>query len=172
MKPRETTLLHGDRFDVVRLEYDVRGKSVRKDVIRHNGAVVMAGVIDDGRLLLIENYRPSIDRKLLELPAGTRGKGEPPIETAKREFLEETGYSAAKWELLTEFYVSPGILDERMYLFLGTGLTPGEQKLEADEMIELRPKSPAELRELLAAGAIEDAKTHIGVTLFLSRCAS
>ena len=170
MKPRETPLFHGDRFDVVRLEYEVRGKCVRKDAIRHNGAVVMAGVLDDGRLLLIENYRPAIDRKLLELPAGTRSKGEAPLETAKREFREETGYAAANWEPLAEFYVSPGILDERMYLFLGTGLAQGEQKLEPDELIELRPKTPDELRELVASGAIEDAKTLIGVTLFLSRC--
>jgi ADP-ribose pyrophosphatase len=170
MKLRETTLLEGDRFNVVRLDYEVRGKAVKKEVIRHNGAVVFAGRLNDGRLLLIENYRPSIDRMLLELPAGTRSKGEAPLATAKREFLEETGYEASSWELLTEFYVSPGVMDEKMYLFLASDLTLGEQKLEPDEVIELRPKSPEELRELLKAGQIEDAKTLIGVTLFLARC--
>ncbi|HEV7279213.1 MAG TPA: NUDIX hydrolase [Pirellulaceae bacterium] len=169
MKLRETLLLEGDRFDVVRLEYEVRGKAVSKEIIRHNGAVVIAGRLNDGRLLLIDNYRPSIDRMLLELPAGTRSEGEEPLATAKREFLEETGYEAATWELLTEFYVSPGVMDEKMYLFLASDLKRGEQKLEPDELIELRPKTPSELRDALLAGQIEDAKTLIGVTLFLAR---
>jgi ADP-ribose pyrophosphatase len=169
MKPRETTLLEGERFNVVRLDYEVRGKAVKKEVIRHNGAVVVAGRLDDGSLLLIENYRPSVDRMLLELPAGTRSKGEEPLATAKREFLEETGYEAGSWELLTEFYVSPGVMDEKMHLFLASDLKRGEQKLEPDEVIELRPHSPDELREALQAGRIEDAKTLIGVTLFLAK---
>lgn len=164
------TLLEGKRFRVVRKTYPGRdGRPVVKEVIEHPGAVVVLPVFDDGAVCLIRNFRPSIGRELLELPAGTREPAEAPEITAVRELEEETGYRASQWEKLAEFYASPGVINERMFLFRAAGLTPGDQNLMEDERIVNRIVSPAEIRTLLSSGGIEDAKTFIGLTLHLAR---
>ncbi len=166
------TLLVAQRFKVERVtQRFTDGRAFTRDVIKHPGAVVLVPVLDDGRICLIRNYRVAVDRELLELPAGTLEPDEPPIETARRELLEETGYRATDIQPLCEFYMSPGILAERMHAFLATGLTAGTPAREAGEQIENELVTPEELERLLSSGSIQDSKTLSALLFYLRyRC--
>lgn len=157
-------LLKARRFDVVRLHYQTSdGHTHTREVARHPGAVTILPVFEDGRVCLIRNYRVAVDQTLIELPAGTLEAGEDPAETAVRELAEETGYRAAKVRQLSEFFMSPGVLSERMVLFLATELTAGPSRLEGGEMIEPFVTTWEEAMELVRRGEIKDAKTMAGL---------
>lgn len=159
-QPEKELLLTASRFTVERVTQQLEdGSTMSREVVRHPGAVVIVPVLDDGRICLIRNFRISVNQELLELPAGTLEPAEPPIETARRELIEETGYRCDNIQPLCEFYMSPGILDERMYCYLATGLTLGDPARERGEQITNYPVSIAELRQLLAAGEIKDSKS-------------
>lgn len=165
MQPDSEILLVASRFKVVR-EYQPTSKGLRpREIVRHPGAVVVLPLLDDGRVCLIRNYRISVKQTLIELPAGTLEPGEEPIVNAQRELIEETGYRAARLEELHAFYLSPGILDERMHLFLATGLTAGESALEAGEEIENLLVPWEEALTMAADGRIQDAKSIVGLLL-------
>lgn len=150
-------------FRVVRtLEETDRG-SRERFVVRHPGAAVIVPLLDDGRICLIENFRISVNKRLVELPAGTLESGERPEETARRELAEETGYRARSIEPLGCVYSSPGVFDERMYLYLATGLTEGETALEVGEQIVIRPTPWQEAIDMVLSNEIEDAKTVVGL---------
>lgn len=154
------TLHTASRFQVERVTQRFSdGRSFTREVVRHRGAVVIVPVLNDGRICMIRNYRVAVDRELLELPAGTLELGEPPIETARRELIEETGYTAQHMQPLLEFYMSPGILDERMFAFIATDLTAGPPAREDGEQIENHLVTTAELDRLLAEGKIQDSKS-------------
>ncbi len=155
----EELVFSGVRFRVVRLRRDDRVR----EVVRHGGSVTIIPLLDRERVCLIRNFRVAVGRRLLELPAGTREPDEPVEETARRELLEETGYRADRWERLPGFFVSPGILDERMELFLATGLTPGNPAREPGEEIENEILSWDEIERRIDSGEIEDAKTLVGL---------
>lgn len=162
------TLLTAHRFRVERVtQRFADGTGFTRDVVKHPGAVVIVPVLDDGRICLIRNYRVAVDRELLELPAGTLEPGEPPIETAHRELIEETGYAARTLTPLIEFYMSPGILDERMFAFVATGLTAGNPEREVGEQIENHLVTPVELDCLLSSQAIQDSKTLSALLFYL-----
>lgn len=157
-------LLKTGRFDVVRLRYRTADGSVHaREVARHPGAVTILPLLDDGRVCLIRNYRVAVDQTLIELPAGTLEPGEEPAATARRELEEETGYRAAEVRQLCEFYMSPGVLSERMVLFLATGLTGGPARLEGGEQIEPFVVSWDEAMALIERGEIRDSKTLVGL---------
>ena len=157
-------LLKTARFDVVRLHYRTPDGSLHaREVARHPGAVTILPLLDDGRVCLIRNYRVAVDQTLIELPAGTLEPGEEPAATARRELEEETGYRAAEVRQLCEFYVSPGVLSERMVLFLATGLTRGPARLEGGEQIEPFVVSWNEAMALIQRGEIRDSKTLVGL---------
>ena len=159
-------LLETSRFNVERVTQQLpEGDRHSREVIRHPGAVVILPILDDGSICLIKNYRIAVDQELYELPAGTLEPGEPPIETAQRELIEETGFRCDSITPLLEFYMSPGILDERMYAFVATGLKAGQTALETGEQIENAIVTQEELRKLLAEGAIKDSKS-LSVLLF------
>lgn len=157
---RPQILLETKRFRVVReTQVTPDGKEHSREVVRHPGAVVILPLLDDGRICLIHNYRVSVDKTLLELPAGTLEIGEDPAVAAGRELSEETGYRAKRIELLSVFYMSPGILDERMHLYLATGLEPGPMALDpAEDIVPLRMSWDAALA-MARDGRIQDAKT-------------
>jgi len=144
------------------------GQQLERHVIVHPGAVGILPLLDDGRVVLLRQYRVAVDAYLIELPAGTLEPGEEPIVTARRELIEETGYTAGKMEPLITFYSSPGILRERLHLFVATNLTPGESALEDGEDIELFIAEWDEIRDLIARGEITDAKTLIGLLHYLA----
>ena len=160
-------LLKTRRFDVVRRAYTT-AEGVRHDreVILHPGAVAVIPQLDDGRICLIENYRVAVGQTLLEIPTGTREPGEDPAVTARRELREETGFEAREFRRLHEFWMSPGIFNERMHLYLATGLTAGERDLDEGEQISNRIVTWEETLELLRSGQIEDAKTLAGLLFY------
>ena len=166
----EQVLLEGARFRVVRAEYcDDHGRRHVRDIVRHPGAVVVLPWMDDGRVCLIKNFRAAVDETLIELPAGTLESGEDPARTAERELLEETGFRAARVEHLHTFFTSPGVLDERMHLFLASGLTRERPAREAGEQIENLPLPWDEALQLVDSGRIRDAKTLVGLMFYERR---
>jgi ADP-ribose pyrophosphatase len=164
MKDQPELLLQARRFQVVRMSRRLAdGNTHTHDVVLHPGAVVILPLIDDDRVCLIRNYRMAVGETLLELPAGTLEPNEDPAVTAHRELIEETGFRADKIEKLCEFYMSPGILNERMHLFVATGLQPGETALESGEEIEKQVVSWKEAMRMVETGEIRDAKSLVGL---------
>ena len=164
---RSELLLKTARFDVVRQRATLTdGREVVRDTIQHPGAVVILPLLEDRRVCLLRNYRVAVDETLIELPAGTLEEGEPPIATAARELAEETGYTAARIEPLAEMLMSPGILKERMHVFLATGLTAGTAALEAGEEIETFVVKWEEALAMIDDGRIKDAKTIATLLLY------
>jgi len=141
----------------------------QREVVRHSGSAVIIPVFEDGTVVLVKQYRHPAVRYLLEAPAGTLAKGETPEIGAARELEEELGVVAGRMEKLIEFFVSPGFLGEKMWLFLATELTPTKQQLEADEIVEVVRLPMSQALEMVTAGEIEDAKTIIGLMLTAPR---
>jgi ADP-ribose pyrophosphatase len=163
----EDLLLTAKRFRVVRkTRTTAKGETDTREIVRHPGAVVLLPLLDDGRVVLIRNYRMSVDQTLIELPAGTIDPGEDPLETARRELTEETGYRAGSIELLTSYYPSPGILDERMRVYVAKGLVPGRPEPDVGEEIELLPATWDDALAMIGDGRIEDAKTIAGLLYY------
>ena len=153
-------LLKARRFSVERRTITRPGKKpVTRDVVVHPGAVVILPILHDGRIVLVRQIRRSVDEELLELPAGTLEPEEEPIDAAKRELEEETGFRAQRIEPFIEFYPSPGVLTERMYAFVATELTHIGQRLDESEEIEVEVLAAESVRRMLASGEFCDGKT-------------
>jgi len=167
MEPSDEPLLfRGSRFNVRQVEATLPdGTTIQKQVIRHPGAVVILPLLADGRVVLIRNFRYSVARTLLELPAGTMEPPELPALTATRELTEETGYIAGKMEFIQSFLAAPGNCDEQMHLFVATDLQPSSPRREVGEQIENEILTWPEINAQLATGQIEDAKTLVGLLL-------
>lgn len=144
----------------------------QREVVHHNGSAVIVPVFDDGTVALVKQYRHPAVRYLLEVPAGTLDKGERPETGAARELQEELGLVAARLEKLSEFFVSPGFCEEKMWVYLATELTEGKQSLDDDEVLEVVRLPIAEALELITTGEIQDAKTIIGLMLAAPRVGS
>lgn len=167
MRPTPELLLETPRFRVVRQAQTLSDGSLHyRETVVHPGAVVILGLVDPEHVVLIRNYRIAVDEELLELPAGTLEPGEDPLEAARRELAEETGYLADDFSRLTEFWVSPGILSERMHLFLATGLRAGAASPERGEQIRPLVVSWDEALEMIDRQQIRDAKTLAGLLLY------
>src|ERR1700730_6438846 len=141
---------------------DPSGFEIRRAIVHHNGSAVMMAVDDRKRILLVPQYRVPARSYLWELPAGRIDKGETPLQAAKRELTEETGYQAKHWKKLVTFYPSPGYIAEKMTIFLATGLTAGEATPMEDERIEVRWFTGKEIEQGIQSGKILDGKTMIG----------
>ena len=136
------------------------GDPARREVIQHPGGVVILPVLDDGRFVLVWQYRYAIGQLLLEFPAGKLEKGEDPFECAQRELEEETGYAATQWVDWHYIHTAPGFSDERLYLFRASGLQLLENpKTEDDEFIELVIHTEEELIAMMKNRELTDAKT-------------
>lgn len=159
-------LFAGRRFRVVRRRFDVQGREHVHEIVRHPGAALVLPVLEDGRLVLIHNYRPAVEAELLEIPAGTLDPGEAPAECAARELTEETGYRAERLEPLLSFYSTPGILDERMHLFQATGLSPGPTAHESSEQIRVVTMTLEEALEAVRQGRVTDGKTIVALLYY------
>lgn len=147
------------------------GVTARRDVIRHNGSVVVLAVDtatnpSDPGILLIKQWRHAADQFLLELPAGRIEPGEKLIPAGKRELIEETGYRAKKWSKHVRYFASPGFLSEAMNVLLAEDLTLGEATPEDDEKIEIHMTPLSEVLALIRAGKILDGKTLVSVLLY------
>jgi ADP-ribose pyrophosphatase len=138
------------------------------EMIRHPGASAVVPFLSDPRgedpqVLMIRQYRYAADGYLYEIPAGRLNRGEDPRDCAARELKEETGCTAERFEHLLTMYTTPGFTDEKIHLFMATGLVAGETKHEADEFLELHPMLLSRALEMVAAGEIQDAKTALGL---------
>jgi len=142
------------------------GFEIKRSVVRHAGSAVMMAVDERKRILLVRQYRLPAEKYLWELPAGRLDPGEKPLQAAKRELIEETGYRAKTWTKLASFFVSPGYVQERMTIYLAADLTAGEATPMDDERIETRWFTAKEVSGMIRAGKIEDAKTMIGFMLW------
>lgn len=140
---------------------DKTGWKMNRSVVRHRGSAVMMPVDDENRVMLVRQYRLPANQFLWELPAGKLDEGETALQAAKRELGEETGLSAKKWKKLVTFFPSPGYVEEKMTIYLATGLTQGEAKPMEDERIETKWFSKKELREAIRSNKIVDGKTMI-----------
>jgi ADP-ribose pyrophosphatase len=138
------------------------GFQIKRAIVHHRGSAVMMPVDDRKRVLLVRQYRLPAQRFLWELPAGSVDPGEKPLQTAKRELKEETGYHAKTWKKLISFFPSPGFLSEKMTIFLATGLTAGEATPMGDERITTRWFTAKEIEAAIDAGEIVDAKSMLG----------
>lgn len=152
-------------IDTIR-EGDVEYK---REIISHRGSCVIVPVFDDGTVALVRQYRHAAGKYLLEIPAGSLEVDEDPLTGAVRELEEEIGVTAAKIEKIAEFYVSPGFLTEKMFVYLATELTATSQNLEDDEIVEVHRIPLAHALEMAGNGEIEDAKTIVGLTTTAAR---
>lgn len=142
-----------------------------RDIVRHNGSVVVLAVDDslnpnDPLVVIERQYRHAAGQFLLELPAGKLDKGETPLQGAKREMIEETGYTAKTWKKLVRYYPSPGFVGEWMEIYLATGIVEGAAQPEEDERIEVRMIPLSTLLGMIRQGKIHDGKTIIGVLTY------
>ena len=144
----------------------------QREVVHHHGSAVILPVFDDGTVTLVRQYRHPAVRYLLEAPAGTLAEGERPEDGAARELQEELGLSAGRMEKLSEFFVSPGFCEEKMWVFLATELTEGKQNPDEDEILELVRLRIEEALEMISSGEIQDAKTIIALILAAPRVGS
>ncbi len=141
---------------------DPSGFEIRRAIVQHPGSAVMMAVDDRKRILLVRQYRVPARRYLWEFPAGKLDEGETPLQAARRELAEETGYRAKHWKKLVTFYPSPGYVGEKMTILLATGLTAGEPTPMEDERIETRWFTQKEIEQGIRSGKIIDGKTMIG----------
>ena len=154
-------------LDVDRVRFP-DGTTGELEIIRHPGASAIvpfltdpAGV--DPQLLLLKQYRYATSGTLYEIPAGRLDPGESPEQCARRELLEETGCTAESIVPPTSMFTTPGFTDERIHLFLATGLTRGEARREADEFIEVETVALSAALQMVERGEIQDAKTALGI---------
>ncbi|EMA6341446.1 NUDIX hydrolase [Bacillus cytotoxicus] len=141
------------------------GEMSKREIVNHPGAVAIIAITDEGKIVLVEQYRKALEKDIVEIPAGKLEPGEKPEVTAVRELEEETGYVCDEMEFITSFYTSPGFADEILYVYKATGLKRKENKaaLDEDEFVELMEVSLEEAISFVKSQRIHDAKTMFAV---------
>jgi ADP-ribose pyrophosphatase len=145
------------------------GKTWAKEIVVHPGAVCIVATMDDGKTILVRQYRHAAGQELLEICAGGLNPGEDPVEAAFRELEEETGYRAAKMVERARFWTTPGFTTEFMYLYEATGLVKTQINPDEDESIEVEIVTPQEALKMIDDGIIQDAKSILGLQRVLGR---
>jgi ADP-ribose pyrophosphatase len=156
------------RRDTVRLP---DGSSATREYIQHPGAVAVIPILDDGRLVMVRQYRYPVAKVLLEFPAGKRDAGESTLSCAKRELLEETGYTAREWAYAGRIHNAPAYATESIWIWFARGLVGGPTQLDEGEFVETLLLDEAALEALDVAGELPDVKTVIGLR-WLQMCRS
>lgn len=146
------------------------GVEVTRDIVTHNGSVVLLPVFPDGRILLVRQYRHSVGQRLWELVAGRIDRGETPLAAARRELREETGYAARRYHKLLDVFPTPGFVSERMVVYAAHGLREGTATPEYDEVIQPGLFTLRQLESMMRRGTLRDAKSIAGI-LFYARFA-
>jgi ADP-ribose pyrophosphatase len=161
----------GPLFRVYTDEILENGRKVTRDVVRHNGSVVILAIDDtkskrDPMIVMERQYRHAAKEYLLEVPAGKMEEGEEALAGAKRELLEETGFQARRWRKMVRYFASPGFLGEWMQVFIAEGLTLGAAQPEYDEQLEIEMIPLSKLLGMIEDGKVHDGKTLISVMLY------
>ena len=166
----DNLVYHGLVFDVHRYTVSaVNGGTAERDILHHDGGAVVLAITDQGKVLTVRQYRKSMEREVLELPAGKLDGAEDPLRAALRELREETGYTAGSIRHLITVNVSCGYSRELLHIYLCRDLTPGETDFDETEDLDLYEYDPEELFQMVMRGEIYDAKTVIGI--LYARCA-
>jgi ADP-ribose pyrophosphatase len=165
-----TTLHHGRVFSLIKENVTLdNGVTTDMEFVTHPGATAIIPMLTESRVILLKQYRHSLRSYIWEIPAGTLDPQESVINCAKRELVEETGYSAGRWRKLGEITPVPGYSDEKIHVYLATDLQPAEQDLDKDEIINVHAVDYREAIEMIRAGKIQDAKSIAGLFLALNR---
>jgi ADP-ribose pyrophosphatase len=166
---KSTVLYDGPIFGVRRDELiEPGGVETRREVISHPGSVVVLPVEKGEKIVMIRQYRHAARQFLWELVAGRIDAGESPKKAAARELLEETGYKAKQYRLLMNIFPTPGFLEERLFVFLASGLTAGEAQPEFDEKIISHSYGLKELKQMIKTGELCDAKSIAAILYYLT----
>ncbi len=166
---KSTLIYEGPIFGVRRDELlEPGGLRTKREVITHPGSVVVLPVQKNGQIVMIRQYRHSARQFLWELVAGRIDGGESPKKAAARELMEETGYKAKEYKLMMTIFPTPGFLEEKLFVFLATGLTEGQAQPEFDEKIISHTYSPKELKQMMTNGELCDAKSIAGILYYLT----
>jgi ADP-ribose pyrophosphatase len=164
------TIYEGKIFSVYKEKVRLPDGNERpREIVVHPGAVALVVVDDEGKIILVRQYRRAAGKVLLEVPAGTRDHNEDPESTAHREIQEETGYKANKLKKLGGFYSAPGFCTEYLHCYLMTGLEESRLIADDDETFEMVRLSPDEALQAIRSGEIEDAKSICAIMLWLDR---
>jgi len=163
-----STILCKGRVFVVRHDEIIEPSGIKatRDIVAHPGSVVIIPVLEDGRIVLIRQFRYAAGQYLWELVAGHKEPGEDPLKGAHRELMEETGYTAKHVRKLFDIFPSPGLLGERMDMYLAEGLTKGRARPEEDEKISVKIVTLAEAERWIREAKIRDAKTIAGLLYY------
>jgi ADP-ribose pyrophosphatase len=149
------------------------GNTVELEIIRHPGAAAMVPLKTDGAVVLVRQYRHAAGGYIYEIPAGKLHPGEDPRECAARELEEEVGYRAERFDLLTSIFTAPGFADEVIHIYQASGLTPGRQHLDHDEVLDVIEVPLEKAISMIRDGTIQDGKTIVGLqTVYLRRHAA
>jgi ADP-ribose pyrophosphatase len=145
------------------------GKTAKREIVNHQGAVAVLALTADDKLVAVRQFRKPLEKTIVEIPAGKLEAGEEPLACAARELEEETGYQASQFTHLSTFYTSPGFADEKLHLYIATGLKKGELHLDEDEFVEVLHLDLEAAKELHASGEICDAKTVLALFAWENR---
>lgn len=148
------------RVDTVELP---DGRESTREIVEHNGAVAIIALDEHQQLKMVRQYRKPVEKALLEIPAGTMEPGEDPLDCARRELEEETGFKAEQWEKIVSYYSAPGFSDEELHVYLAQGLHAGIAKPDGDEFLELVELPLAQAYDMIFQGQINDGKSIIGI---------
>ena len=164
-------ILHRGRvYNLIRENVTLdNGVTTDMEFVEHPGATAIIPMLDESRIILLKQYRHALRKYIWEIPAGTIDPQESVINCAKRELIEETGYSAEQWQKLGEMTPVPGYSDERIHIYLATDLLLAGQNLDKDEIINIHEIEFNEALEMVNAGKIQDAKSITGLFLALNR---
>ncbi len=155
------SVIHKSRvFDLVREEVVLPNRVfVEMDIVRHPGAAAIVAMKDDSNLIMIEQYRHALGETIWEVPAGTLHKNEDPLDCARRELEEETGFTASSWDKLGVITPLPAYSDETIHVYLASDLSPSQQNLDDDEILQVRETSLPAAIDMIKEGKIKDGKT-------------
>jgi ADP-ribose pyrophosphatase len=165
-----TKVHQGKVFKLIRENVTLdNGVNTDVEFVEHPGATAIIPVLNERRVVLLKQYRHALRKYIWEIPAGTLDPQESVLDCAKRELIEETGFSADQWHKLGEITPVPGYSDERLHIFLATRLQPAERNLDKDEIINVHEVEFNEALEMIRRGEIQDAKSIAGLFLAFDR---